>query len=114
MLDIIDYLSNSNLYPESLLVTFDIINMFPSIDNKMRMNLIKFLDESACKGPPTQCAIEVLELCLSIKKSLFNNTNYIQTDGTPQGPHMSYSYSDIAMTGHDNKALMYNVPPKVW
>ena len=67
-----------------------------------------------CKGPPTQCAIEVLELSLSIKKSLFNNTNYIQTDGTPQGPHMSYSYFDIAMAGHDNKSLMYDVPPKVW
>ena len=67
-----------------------------------------------CKAPPTQCAIEVLELYLSIKKSLFNNTNHIQTDGTPQGPHMSYSYSDIAMAGHDNKSLMYDVLPKVW
>ena len=23
-------------------------------------------------------------------------------------------YSDIAMTGHDSKALMYDLPPKVW
>ena len=23
-------------------------------------------------------------------------------------------YSDIAMTGHDSKALMYDFPPKVW
>ena len=29
MLDIIDDLNNSSLYPESVLVCFDIINMFP-------------------------------------------------------------------------------------
>ena len=27
---------------------------------------------------------------------------------------MSCSYSDIAMAGHDSKALMYDFPPKVW
>ena len=35
MLDIIDDLNNLNLYPESVLVSFDIINMFPTIDDRM-------------------------------------------------------------------------------
>ena len=35
MLDIIDNLNSSNLYPESVLVSFDIINMFSGIENKM-------------------------------------------------------------------------------
>ena len=35
MLDVIDDLNNLNLHPESVLVSFDIINMFASIDNKM-------------------------------------------------------------------------------
>ena len=114
MLDIID-LNNLNLYPESVLVSFDIINMFPVIDNKMGINsAIKLLDERACKSPPTQCVIEAHELCSNCNNSIFNNTNYIQTDGTAQGPHMSCSYSDIAMAGHDSKALMYDFPPKVW
>ena len=61
MLDIIDDLNNLNLHPESVLVSFDIVNMFPSINNKMRTNSPKiFLDERACKHPPTQCAIEAL------------------------------------------------------
>ena len=90
MLDIIDDLSNLNLYLESVLVSFDIMNMFPSIDNKMGINsVIKFLNERACKDPPTQCVIEALELCLNCNNSVFNNTNSIQTDGTAQGPHMS-------------------------
>ena len=114
MLDIIDDFNNLNLHPDSVLVSFDIINMFPSIDNKIGINSVKkCLDERARKHPPTQCFIEALELCLSCNNSVFNNTNYIQTDGTAQGPHMSCSYSDIAIAGHDSKALMYDVPPKV-
>ena len=115
MLDIIDDLNNSNLYPESVLVSFDTINIFPSIDNKIGINYVKeFLDERACNDPSTQCVIEALELCLSCNNSVFNNTSYIQTDGTVQGPQMSCSYSDIAVTRHDRKALMYGFPSKVW
>ena len=38
MIDIIDGSINSNLCPESVLVSFDIMNMFPSINNKMEIN----------------------------------------------------------------------------
>ena len=72
-----------------VLVSFDIMNMFPSIDNKMGIDsVIKILNKRRCKNPPTQCVIEALELCLNFNNSIFNNTNYIQTDGTAQGPHI--------------------------
>ena len=76
--------------------------------------VIKFLDERSCKDPLTQCVVEALELCLSCNKSVFNNTNYMQTDVTAQGSHMWCWYPDIAMAGHDSRALMYDFPPKVW
>ena len=114
LLDIIDDLDNLNLHPESVLASADIIKMFPIIDNKMGINFVKkFLDERVRKDPPTQCVIEALELCLCCNNSVFNNTNYIQTDGTAQGPHMLCSYSDIAMAGHDSKALMCDFPLKL-
>ena len=88
--------------------------MLPSIDNKIGINsVIKFLSKRTCKNPPTLCVIEALELCLNCNNSIFNNTSYIQTDSTGQGSHMSFSYSDIAMAGHDCKALMCDFPPKV-
>ena len=69
--------------------------MFPSIDNKMGINsVIKFLDERACKDPLTQCVIESLEICLNSNNSVFNNTNYIQTVGTAQGPDMLCLYAN--------------------
>ena len=67
-----------------------------------------------CKDPPTQCVIETLELYLDCNNSIFNNTIYIQTDGTAHRPNMSCLYSDIAMAGHGNKTLMYDFPPKMW
>ena len=89
--------------------------MFPSIDNKMGINSVKkILDKRACKDSPGKCVIEAFDLYLSCNYSVFNNTNYIQKDGTTQGPHTSYLYSDIAMAGPDNKALMYDFQPKVW
>ena len=37
MLDIIENFNNSNLWPRSILLSFDIVNMLPSINNKMGM-----------------------------------------------------------------------------
>ena len=67
----------------------------------------KYLDERECNDLPTNCVIEALELCSNCNNSVFNNTNYLLTDGTAQGPHMSCSYADIAMAYHDRKALSY-------
>ena len=77
MLDIIDEINNSNLPTNSILVGFDIVNMFPSIDNKSGLKSVHdILELPDSKFAPTRCVIEVLELCLSCNNSIFNNTNY--------------------------------------
>ena len=87
-------------------MSFDIISMFPSIGNKIGMSyVITFLDERLQKAPPTKCVIEALELCFNCNNSVFNNTNYIHTDGKTKGPHVLCSYSDIAMRAHSSKTL---------
>ena len=104
-----------NLSSSAILVSFDVVNMFTSIDNNMGIASVrKYLDERESKDLPTDCVIEALELCLSSNSSVFNNTNYLQTDGTAQGPHMSCSYADIAMAYHDRKALSYFLIPTTW
>ena len=66
MLDIIDEINNSSLPTNSILVGFDIVNIFPSIDNKSGLksvhDILELLDS---KFALTSCVIEVLELCLS-------------------------------------------------
>ena len=104
MLEIIEEINNSNLSSSAILVSFDVVNMFPSIDNNMGMASVrKYLDERECKDLPTDYVIETLELCLNGNNSVFKNSNYLQTDGTAQGHHMTCSYADIAMAYCDRK-----------
>ena len=42
--------------------------------------------------------IVIKKLCLTCNNSIFNNRNFLQTDGTAQGLHLSCSCSDIAMS----------------
>ena len=115
MLEISDDMNNSNISSSAILVSFDVANMFPSIDNNMVIASVrKYLDERECKDLPTDCVIEALELCLGCHNFVFNNTNYLQTDSTAEGPHMSCSCADIAMAYHDSKVLSYFLIHKTW
>ena len=60
------------------------------------------------------CIIEALKLCLESNNSISNNKHYLQSDSTAQGPHMSCSYSDIAIQYFDIKALEFNSPVICW
>ena len=62
ILNIVDELNRSNLPSESILVGFDIVNMFPSIDNNFRLKIVfEILESRVNKFPPTQSVIEALE-----------------------------------------------------
>ena len=83
ILEITDDKNNSNLSSGAVLVSFEVVNMFPSIDDNMRnASVRKYLDERECKDLPTDCLIEALKLCLSCNNSVVNSINYLQTDGT--------------------------------
>ena len=80
-IDIIDDLYNLILNPESVAVSFDIINMFPSFDNKIGINsVIKLLNKRACRNAPPQCVVEAREKCLNCSNSIFNNTIYLYSN----------------------------------
>ena len=107
--------------------------MFPNIDNKSGLDAVKsVLLKRSTNTPPVECILEDLELCLanqwpgfymimaSVMKdltcnnSIFNNRNFLQTDGTAQGPHMSCSNSDIPVSKFDTAALQYHFQPTLW
>ena len=116
MLIINDNLNKINtLTSDCRLVSFDIINMFPGIDNISELKAAKsILYARQDQFPPTACIIEALKLCLECYNSIFNNKRFLQSDGTAQGPHMSCSYSDIAIQYFDVKALEYTPATICW
>ena len=72
VLDIIEEINNSSLPTNSLLVGFDIVNMFPSTDNKSGLKSVHdILELRDGKFSSTSSVTEALELCLSCNKSIF-------------------------------------------
>ena len=115
LLDINDNMNSVLLPANAILVSFNIVNMFPNIDNKSCLDAVRsVLLKNSTNAPPVECMLEGLELCLKCNNSLFSNRNFLQTDGTVQGPHMSCSYSDIAMSKFDTAALPYHLQPTLW
>ena len=109
MLNFIDYLNKNNILTEDcILVSSDIFNMFPNIDNQSGLQAVKkALEARQEQFPPTDCIIAVLKLCLKSNSFVFNNKLFLQTDGTAQGPHMS-CYSDISIESFGKRALQYH------
>ena len=84
ILDIIDNLNFLDLRftINSILVSFDIINMFPNIDNNLGLSFVKKYLDLCSKNIRTNCLLEALELCLTCNNSIFNNDNYLQIGDT--------------------------------
>ena len=72
MFRITDNLNKSNrLTSYCRLVSFDIINMFPSIDNISGLKVVKsILDARQDQFPPTTCIVEAFKLCLECHNSI--------------------------------------------
>ena len=88
MLTIIDNLNKGNTLTSACrLVSFNIINMFPSIDNVSRLKVVKrILGAKKDQFPPTACIIEAFKLCFERNYSIFHNKHFLQNDCTAQGP----------------------------
>ena len=113
MLNIIDMINDSDILTEdSVLVSFDIVNTLSSVDNNSGLeDVSEILENRETNFPPAECILQALKLCLECNNSVLNEKFYFQEDDTAMGPHMSCSYSDIAMYRFDLKALSYT--PKV-
>ena len=103
LLDIIDNINENGVPDDAILVSFDIVNMFPSIDNENGIRAItSALDKRDVKFPSTECVIEGLQICLYKNNSIFADSNLLQTNGTATGAPNSCSYADMAVSAIDD------------
>ena len=102
LLDIIDTINEKGIPDEIILVSFDIVNMFPSIHNVKGMDAVRLaLNTRDSNKPSTECVLEGLEICLYNNNSIFDKNHLLQTNGTATGALNSCSYSDIAINRLD-------------
>ena len=84
-------------------MSFDVVNMFPNIDNERGLRTLETAyNKRTTQLPSTECLIEALRICLYCNNSSFNNTNLLQTNGTATGAPNSCSYSDLAVQPIDD------------
>ena len=108
MLGIVDELNTTGISESDLLVSFDIVNMFPSITNvigveRVRKRLTQFSEKF---DVPVECIVEALEICLYKNCSTYQGQYWLQTDGTAMGPQNSCSYADIVAECVDLRVLV--------
>ena len=69
-----DVINNNTISDSSILVSFDIVNMFPSIDNISSFEAVsEILSNRESYFPPAECVLEDLNLCLKCSNSVFDN-----------------------------------------
>ena len=78
----IEDLNKTGPFPEgSLLVSWDVVAMFPNIDNNLEINAITdTLNSRATNFPSTECIVEAVEMCLQHNNSQFNDENFLQIE----------------------------------
>ena len=106
VLDIIDELNSERIPDNTILVSFDVISMYPSTDNDRGIAAVRnALETKAYKSPSTYSIIEDLEICLKCNNSRFGSQNNLQLNGTATGAPNSCSDANLAVFDIDESVL---------
>ena len=107
MLDIIDELNVKGIQEDDLLVSFDITNMFPSIDNQVGIERVrcKLSEQANNFDIPVDCIVDALKICLKRNCSTYDGQFWLQENGTAMGPKNASSYADIVAEEVDKQVV---------
>ena len=88
LLNKIEHLNTSGPFPtDTLLVSWDMVSMFPNIDNKLGLFAFrKALNARESIFPSTSCILEAIKICLKSNHSVFKENFFLQIHGTVMGP----------------------------
>ena len=88
LLNKIEHLNTSSPFPTgTLLVSWDMVSMFPNIDNKLGLFAFrKALNARENIFPSTTCILEAIKICLKSNHSVFKENFFLQIHGTVMGP----------------------------
>ena len=109
-LNVLEEIKQKGPLPEnSILVSFDVIDMFRSIKNTKGIKAIKkALNERPSQFPDSNCILSALKICLETNCTSFDNQYYLQIDGAATGPRYVCDYADLAMVEHDLAITEFN------
>ena len=104
--DITNELNSKTIPSNTILGSFDITNMHPSIVNDSGIAAVRnALETRACKTPSTDCMIEGLDICLKYNNAKFSSQNLLQLNEAATGAPNSRSYTDLTVFNIDENIL---------
>ena len=107
---------NINIPNDALLVTADIVGLYPSIPHEAGLSTLReALDKRTCKEIPTENLIKMVEFVLKNTFFEFDTNVYQQISGTAIGTKFAPPYADIFIDQLEIKILEnQNLRPLVW
>ena len=107
LLDIIDLLNSKTIPGNTIIVSFDIVNMYPSIGSDRGIAAVRnALDFRTYKTRSTDHIILDLEICLKCNNSKFGWKNLLLLNGTATVAANSSLYADLAVLDIDKNILL--------
>ncbi|XP_022810516.1 uncharacterized protein LOC111347550 [Stylophora pistillata] len=112
----IEHLNTSGPFPTgTLMVSWDVVSMFPNIDNKLGLTAVRKALSRENKLPSTTCILEAVTICLKSSHSVFKENLFLHIHGTAIGRKNACSYADIAMGEINHKAKFSGpIKPSLW
>ena len=97
LLDIIDTINEKGVHDETILVSFDIVNIFASINNVKVMKAVRLaLNIKVSNKTSTKCVLEGMQIYLYNNNSVFDKNHLLQKIAIETDASNSCSYFGIA------------------
>ena len=118
--DFVNKIKNINIDNNDIMVSFDVVNLFPSVPIGDVLNIIKERLEGdatlATKTSlPVKGILDLLEICLKNVYFQYKEKFYSQKEGLPMGSSLSPALANIFMDGLEKRIFQESEDkPKLW
>ncbi|UYV72416.1 hypothetical protein LAZ67_9003038 [Cordylochernes scorpioides] len=100
----ISEISGTPYRPNHSMVSFDVVNLYPSLPHQLVMECTKnFLSDHNITSNIYTKIIKLIDICLHINIFSFNSNYYKQTKGSPMGSPLSSPLAEIVMQQIDRQ-----------
>ena len=108
----------TDISPDDYLVTLDVTSLYTNIPHDQGVRAIAeklAAERTGPQCPSNQNVIKLLRLVLECNNFKFNNTDYLQINGTAMGTKLAPSYANLFMDNFETKYVYtYHKKPKLW
>ena len=112
----IDFTKNIILEPDEILVSFDVVSLYPNVPMKESKEIIEnWLNSLHLNQDIVKEFMILFNLCISQNSFQFKDNIYNQLEGTPMGNPLSCFIANIFMSEFETKAKqVMHYFPRVW